>query len=75
MRSKATIIAIVVGVIANCVGARRRPRGGRRAGGGHHRGAEVLCYRTLIGPWQHRWNATDEAVARTMPGDELLPSV
>ena len=30
-------------------------------------------YSLFIGPWQHRWGATEEEVARTMPGDNLLP--
>jgi hypothetical protein len=78
MRSKATIIAIVVGVIAICVSAVVVLVVALGAVGGlvavTLAGLGLLCYRTLIGPWQHRWNATDEEVARTMPGDELLPS-
>lgn len=34
--------------------------------------AVVATYLRWIGPWQRRWGATDDEVARTMPGDELL---
>ena len=34
--------------------------------------AVVAVYVRWIGPWQRRWGATHEEVARTMPGDELL---
>jgi hypothetical protein len=30
-------------------------------------------YRLVIQPWQHRWGATDEEIARAMPGDEVIP--
>jgi hypothetical protein len=35
-------------------------------------GTVVGTYVTVVGPWQRRWGATAEEVARTMPGDELL---
>ncbi|MGA3116005.1 MAG: hypothetical protein ABSF90_16410 [Syntrophobacteraceae bacterium] len=37
----------------------------------------ILIYLVSIRPWQHRWGATDEEVARAMPGDELVrhPSI
>jgi hypothetical protein len=36
-------------------------------------GAVVCVYRMAIRPWHLRWGATDEEVARAMPGDDLLP--
>jgi hypothetical protein len=33
----------------------------------------LTVYRLVIQPWQHRWGATDEEVARPMPGDEVIP--
>jgi hypothetical protein len=32
----------------------------------------VAGYIAIVGPWQRRWGATDEEVARELPGDELL---
>jgi len=32
----------------------------------------LLVYIFIIRPWQLRWGATDEEVARTMPGDEFV---
>ncbi len=32
----------------------------------------VAVYLLVIGPWQRAWGATDEEVAATMPGDDLL---
>lgn len=32
----------------------------------------IATYLLFLGPWQHRWGATDEEVARAMPGDALL---
>jgi hypothetical protein len=79
MRSKMTIIAIVVGVVALCfgvVGALVIALGPAIGVLVAVTGAALvlLGYRMLLGPWQHRWNATDEEVARSMPGDELLPT-
>jgi hypothetical protein len=34
----------------------------------------LVVYLSLIRPWQLRWGATDEEVARPMPGDEILAS-
>ena len=38
-------------------------------------GATVIfgLYVRLIAPWHARWGATDEEVARTMPGDHIIP--
>ncbi len=33
----------------------------------------VLIVITAITPWMDRWGATDEEIAATFPGDELLP--
>ena len=33
----------------------------------------LTAYRLAIQPWQHRWGATDDEVARPMPGDEVIP--
>ena len=35
--------------------------------------AALVAYRLWIQPWQHRWGATDGEVHRTMPGDGLIP--
>jgi hypothetical protein len=35
--------------------------------------AVVGLYVWVVKPWHLRWGATDEEVARTMPGDELFP--
>ncbi|WP_375772553.1 hypothetical protein NR798_17235 [Archangium gephyra] len=32
----------------------------------------VVVYRFLLRPWHVRWGATDEEVARPMPGDEVI---
>jgi hypothetical protein len=79
VRSKVTIVTIVLGVAAVCLGilAGLLIALGPVVGLLVAVGAAVLVllgYHRLIGPWQHRWNATDEEVARTMPGDELLPN-
>ena len=34
--------------------------------------AIFLLYLLVIAPWQHRWGATDDEVARTLPGDEIV---
>jgi hypothetical protein len=33
--------------------------------------AMFLLYVLVIASWQHRWGATDDEVARTLPGDEI----
>jgi hypothetical protein len=35
-------------------------------------GASALAYHRWLDPWQQRWGATDEEVALTLPGDELV---
>ncbi len=32
----------------------------------------VALYHWVIGPWQRRWGATDDEIADTLPGDELV---
>jgi hypothetical protein len=32
----------------------------------------LTVHRTGSRPWQHRWRATDEEIARTMPGDAII---
>jgi hypothetical protein len=32
----------------------------------------IGTYLIVVGPWQRRWGATDEELARRLPGDELL---
>jgi len=34
----------------------------------------LAVYVVWIGPWQHRWGATDQEVERVMPGDEIIPA-
>ena len=34
--------------------------------------AGVAIYVFVVGPWQRCWGATDEEVAASMPGDDLL---
>jgi hypothetical protein len=79
VRSKTTIILIVVGVVVLCAAV----AGGLVVALGPIVGVLVavagagivlVVYRTTIGPWQHRWNASDEEVTRAMPGDEILPT-
>lgn len=36
-------------------------------------GAIGIAYRVIVKPWHLRWGASDEEVARAMPGDDLLP--
>jgi hypothetical protein len=35
--------------------------------------AAVAACLVVVRPWHLRWEATDEEVARSWPGDELLP--
>ncbi len=32
----------------------------------------LVLYLTVIRPWQLRWGATDDEVARPMPGDDVV---
>lgn len=78
MRSKLTIVMIVVAIgltalaalygVVHWLGAAR----GLLLGSGFA-AVTVTVYRLIVQPWQHRWGATDEEVARPMPGDEVIP--
>ncbi len=47
---------------------------GRFPGRGFWLGAgAVAAYWFIVKPWHNRWGATDEEVARTLPGDEFVP--
>lgn len=37
-------------------------------------GLLAVLYVWVVKPWHMQWGATDEEVARTMPGDELIPN-
>jgi hypothetical protein len=32
----------------------------------------AIAYRSIVGPWQRRWGATDDEANRLMPGDEIV---
>jgi hypothetical protein len=36
--------------------------------------AAIAGWAAFVRPWMRRWGATDEEIARPMPGDELVPS-
>jgi hypothetical protein len=36
--------------------------------------AGAVAYAKAWRPWQLRWGATDEEVARSLPGDEMVPT-
>lgn len=78
MRTKLTITGLVAGIAAATVGiaAGVLARLGPRRGGvllSAVTSSAAAAYLWKVGPWQHRWGATDEEVARPMPGDNLLP--
>jgi hypothetical protein len=35
--------------------------------------AAIAGWAAFVRPWMRRWGATDEEIARSMPGDELIP--
>jgi hypothetical protein len=77
MRTRLTIMVIVlaaasaaVGILALLVALLGWPGLAIGAAGA---AAVLVAYRFLVQPWQHRWGATDDEVARAMPGDDLLP--
>jgi hypothetical protein len=78
MRSKMTILAIVLGAAILSLGilavlmVTLGPWGGLAVGVGIA-AATLLLYRLAVQPWQHRWGATGEDVRRSMPGDEVIP--
>jgi hypothetical protein len=77
MRSKRTIIGIILGVatvslgilvsLLLVLGVWRGLAVGLGAAT-----AVLVLYRSRIQPWQHRWGATDDEVRRPMPGDEVV---
>ena len=77
MRTMVTIGAIVVAIAAACVAAvvLLVQVLGVGAGMGVTMASAVallVTYRRWVQPWQHRWGATDDEVARPMPGDEVI---
>jgi hypothetical protein len=78
MRSKTTIMAIVLGITILCLGVLAALIGAMGpwlgvATGGGIAAVVLIVYRFTVQPWQHRWGATDQEVRRSMPGDEILP--
>jgi hypothetical protein len=78
MRTKLTIMAIilVLDLAAVAVGVLLVLTLGGWTGVGVAIGLAgllLLAYRSLGRPWHQRWGATDEEIARALPGDELLP--
>jgi hypothetical protein len=78
MRTKLTIVAIilVLDLAAVAVGVLLVLTLGGWTGVGVAIGLAgllLLAYRSVGRPWHARWGATDEEVARALPGDELLP--
>jgi hypothetical protein len=78
MRSKLTIVAIVAALAVAALSVlfgfvRWLGVGGGLLLGFGLAAVTLTTYRLVIQPWQHRWGATDEEVARTMPGDEVIP--
>ena len=76
MRTRLTIMAIVLAAAAGAVGVvvLLVVMFGRRglAIGTLGTIAVLVAYRLLLQPWQHRWGATDQEVHRAMPGDDLI---
>jgi hypothetical protein len=77
MRTRLTIVAIVLGAASTAVGILALlvlmigwPG---LAIGVAGITAVLVVYRVLVQPWQHQWGATDEEIRRAMPGDDLLP--
>lgn len=52
-----------------------RPLAALAVGAGTAAAAIGVVYMLAVRPWHRRWGATDEEVARAMPGDELLPDL
>jgi len=78
MRSKLTIMLIVIGAMALALGILVRLifTLGFWLGLGVGLAIAatlVVLYRLFMQPWQHRWGATDEEVERAMAGDEIIP--
>ena len=78
MRSKLTIVTIVVVLVLAALKVLHDFVRWLGVGPGLLLGfglaaAALTVYRLAIQPWQHGWGATDEEVARSMPGDEIIP--
>jgi hypothetical protein len=78
MRSKFTIATIVVVLVLAALAilfgfVRWLGVGGGLLLGFGLAAVTLTVYRLVIQPWQHRWGATDEEIARPMPGDEVIP--
>jgi len=52
-----------------------RPLAALAVGAGTAAAAMGAVYMLAVRPWHRRWGASDEEVARAMPGDELLPDL
>jgi hypothetical protein len=78
MRSKITIVAIVLGAMLGSLGilvlliAVLGLLPGLVVGIGVA-ALILIVYRFAVRPWHQRWGATDREVERTMPGDEVIP--
>jgi hypothetical protein len=78
MRSKLTIVMIVVAIVLAALAVlydfvRWLGFGWGLLLGLGLAAVTLTVYRLSIQPWQHRWGATDDEVARAMPGDEIIP--
>jgi hypothetical protein len=54
------------------IGMKDRNLGSKMVGVAMALGAATAAYLLFIRPWQLRWGATDEELARPMPGDEVV---
>ena len=76
MRTKLTIVSIVAGCLAAAasifVAAARLFGWVGFAVCTVTAAAKILFYVRVVRPWHSRWGATDEEVARAMPGDEII---
>jgi hypothetical protein len=78
MRTKMTIMAIVLTVVLASIGVLVALISALGLWAGLSSGigiaaAVVLTYRFALQPWHARWGATDQEVGRAMPGDAVLP--
>jgi hypothetical protein len=65
--SVGTLVRRALGIRSGCAAERRfRPIAGLGAG-------MAATYLFAIRPWLRRWGATDDDMARILPGDELVP--
>jgi hypothetical protein len=79
MRTKLTIVAIVVAAVLAALGVVVLLMGLLGTWPGLAAGAlgavvVLVVYRLAVQPWQHRWGATDEEVTGTLPGDGIIPA-